>query len=55
MVAWNPSQTEQVQFAAVMPPRRMSANTSGPQFGDDQAVENDQLVVQPGHGPSPVD
>jgi hypothetical protein len=37
-VSTNPSQIEHVQFAAVNPPRRMSANTARLHFGDDETV-----------------
>jgi hypothetical protein len=38
IVSTNPSQIEHVQFAAVNPPRRMSANTARLHFGDDETV-----------------
>jgi hypothetical protein len=45
IVATNPSQIEHVQFAAVNPPARMSAEYRAAPFRDDEAVYDGERVV----------
>jgi hypothetical protein len=48
IVPTNPSQIEHVQFAAVNPPRRMSANTARLHFEMTRPYDGER-VVQAGH------